>query len=140
TSEPPTANIKPTPVAAAPSKPSPIAGSKSTPRASIRPMITPAPVTTPTPTATVMPTTQVETQEGMSEGPMEHVTVYGSTSGSVRSTSPNIQTTQPILSLQQSQATAFVQPTQQQTTQEPATTIMEAVHSSQMERPSTSTA
>ncbi|XP_050989675.1 nucleoprotein TPR [Labeo rohita] len=142
TSEPPTANIKPTPVAAAPSKPSPIAGSKSTPRASIRPMITPAPVTTPTPTATVMPTTQVETQEALqsTEGPMEHVTVFGSTSGSVRSTSPNIQTTQPILSLQQSQATAFVQPTQQQTTQEPATTIMEAVHSSQMERPSTSTA
>lgn len=71
---------------------------------------------------------------------MEHVTVFGNTSGSVRSTSPNIQTTQPILSLQQSQATAFVQPTQQQTSQEPATTIIEAVHSSQMERPSTSTA
>ncbi|XP_043117020.1 LOW QUALITY PROTEIN: nucleoprotein TPR [Puntigrus tetrazona] len=142
TSEPPTANIKPTPVAAAPSKPSPIAGSKSTPRASIRPMITPAPVTTPTPTATVMPTTQVETQEALqsTEGPVEHVTVFGSTSGTVRSTSPNIQTTQPILSLQQSQATAFVQPTQQQTSQEPATTMMEAVHSSQMERPSTSTA
>uniref|UniRef100_A0A8C2HCG3 Nucleoprotein TPR n=1 Tax=Cyprinus carpio TaxID=7962 RepID=A0A8C2HCG3_CYPCA len=138
-SEPPTANIKPTPVAAAPSKPSPIAGSKSTPRASIRPMITPGPVTTPT--ATVMPTTQVETQEALqsTESPMEHVTVFGSTSGSVRSTSPNIQTTQPILSLQQSQATAFVQPTQQQTSPEPATTIMEAVHSSQMERPSTST-
>lgn len=66
TSEPPTANIKPTPVAATPSKPSPIAGSKSTPRASIRPMVTPAPVTTPT--ATVMPTTQVETQEGMAWG------------------------------------------------------------------------
>ncbi|XP_067310032.1 nucleoprotein TPR isoform X2 [Pseudorasbora parva] len=140
TSEPPTANIKPTPVAAAPSKPSPIAGSKSTPRASIRPMVTPAPATTPT--ATVMPTTQVETQEALQsiEGPLEHVTVFGSTSGSVRSTSPNIQNTQPILSLQQSQATAFVQPTQQQATQEPATTIMEAVHSSQMERPSTSTA
>ncbi|XP_052403719.1 nucleoprotein TPR [Carassius gibelio] len=140
TSEPPTANIKPTPVAAATSKPSPIAGSKSTPRASIRPMITPAPVTTPT--ATVMPTTQVETQEALqsTEGTMEHVTVFGSTSGSVRSTSPNIQTTQPILGLQQSQATAFVQPTQQQTSQEPATTLIEAVHSSQMERPSTSTA
>ncbi|XP_051768515.1 nucleoprotein TPR-like [Ctenopharyngodon idella] len=140
TSEPPTANIKPTPVAATPSKPSPIAGSKSTPRASIRPMVTPAPVTTPT--ATVMPTTQVETQEALQsiEGPLEHVTVFGSTSGSVRSTSPNIQTTQPILSLQQNQATAFVQPTQQQASQEPATTIMEAVHSSQMERPSTSTA
>nr|XP_009296772.1 nucleoprotein TPR isoform X1 [Danio rerio] len=139
-SEPPTANIKPTLVAATPSKPSPIAGSKSTPKASIRPMITPAPVTTPT--ATVMPTTQVETQEALqsTEGPLEHVTVFGSTSGSVRSTSPNIQTTQPILSLQQSQATAFVQPTQQQASQEPATSIMEAVHSSQMERPSTSTA
>uniref|UniRef100_A0A671N831 Nucleoprotein TPR n=1 Tax=Sinocyclocheilus anshuiensis TaxID=1608454 RepID=A0A671N831_9TELE len=140
TSEPPTANIKPTPVAAAPSKPSPNAGSKSTPRASIRPMITPGSVTTPT--ATVMPTTQVETQEALqsTESPMEHVTVFGSTSGSVRSTSPNIQATQPILSLQQSQATAFVQPTQQQTSPEPVTTIMEAVHSSQMERPSTSTA
>ncbi|XP_067218457.1 nucleoprotein TPR isoform X1 [Chanodichthys erythropterus] len=140
TSEPPTANIKPTPVAATPSKPSPIAGSKSTPRASIRPMVTPAPVTTPT--ATVMPTTQVETQEALQsiEGPLEHVTVFGSTSGSVRSTSPNIQTTQPMLSLQQNQATAFVQPTQQQASQESATTIMEAVHSSQMERPSTSTA
>uniref|UniRef100_A0A9J8BGN9 Nucleoprotein TPR n=1 Tax=Cyprinus carpio carpio TaxID=630221 RepID=A0A9J8BGN9_CYPCA len=140
TSEPPTANIKPTPVAATTNKPSPIAGGKSTPRASIRPMITPGPMTTPT--ATVMPTTQVETQEALqsSEGTMEHVTVFGNTSGSVRSTSPNIQTTQPILSLQQSQATAFVQPTQQQTSQEPATTIIEAVHSSQMERPSTSTA
>uniref|UniRef100_A0A673GXZ7 Nucleoprotein TPR n=1 Tax=Sinocyclocheilus rhinocerous TaxID=307959 RepID=A0A673GXZ7_9TELE len=140
TSEPPTANIKPTPVAAATSKPSPIAGSKSTPRASIRPMITPAPMTTPT--ATVMPTTQVETQEALqsTEGTMEHVMVFGSTSGSVRSTSPNIQTTQPILSLQQSQATAFVQPTQQQNSQEPTTTIIEAVHSSQMERSSTSTA
>lgn len=65
TSEPPTANIKPTPVTGAPGKPSPIAGSKSTPRASIRPMVTPAPMTTPT--ATVMPTT-VETQEGMTRG------------------------------------------------------------------------
>ncbi|KAI7809880.1 nucleoprotein TPR isoform X2 [Triplophysa rosa] len=140
TSEPPTANIKPTPVTGAPSKPSPIAGSKSTPRASIRPMITPAPVTTPT--ATVMPTTQVETQEAIqsTEGPVEHVTVFGSTSGTVRSTSPNIQTMQPILSLQQNQATAFVQPTQQQASQEATATIMEAVHSSQMERPSTSTA
>ncbi|XP_056597198.1 nucleoprotein TPR [Triplophysa dalaica] len=140
TSEPPTANIKPTPVASAPSKPSPIAGSKSTPRASIRPMVTPAPVTTPT--ATVMPTTQVETQEAIqsTEAPVEHVTVFGSASGTVRSTSPNIQTMQPILSLQQNQATAFVQPTQQQTSQEATATIMEVVHSSQMERPSTSTA
>ncbi|KAA0719100.1 Nucleoprotein TPR NPC-associated intranuclear protein [Triplophysa tibetana] len=140
TSEPPTANIKPTPVSGAPSKPSPIAGSKSTPRASIRPMITPAPATTPT--ATVMPNTQVETQEAIqsTEAPVEHVTVFGSASGTVRSTSPNIQTMQPILSLQQNQATAFVQPTQQQASQEATATIMEAVHSSQMERPSTSTA
>lgn len=139
TSEPPTANIKPTPVTGAPGKPSPIAGSKSTPRASIRPMVTPAPMSTPT--ATVMPTT-VETQEALqsTEGPVEHVTVFGSASGSVRSTSPNIQTMQPILSLQQNQATAFVQPTQQQASQEATATIMEAVHSSQMERPSTSTA
>uniref|UniRef100_A0A672QBG3 Nucleoprotein TPR n=1 Tax=Sinocyclocheilus grahami TaxID=75366 RepID=A0A672QBG3_SINGR len=119
-SEPPTANIKPTPLAATPSKPPAIPGNKSTPRASIKPMITPAPVPTPTPTATVMPTTQVESQEPMqsSEGPLEHVTVYGSASGSVRSTSPNVQTTlaQPLLNVQQqSQATAFIQPTQQQT-------------------------
>uniref|UniRef100_A0A8C1SEH5 Nucleoprotein TPR n=1 Tax=Cyprinus carpio TaxID=7962 RepID=A0A8C1SEH5_CYPCA len=118
--EPPTANIKPTPLAATPSKPPAIPGNKSTPRASIKPMITPAPVPTPTPTATVMPTTQVESQEPMqsSEGPLEHVTVYGSASGSVRSTSPNVQTTlaQPLLTVQQqSQATAFIQPTQQQT-------------------------
>lgn len=65
-SEPPTANIKPTPLVATPSKPPPIPGNKSTPRASIRPMITPATVPTPTPTATVMPTTQVDTQEGES--------------------------------------------------------------------------
>lgn len=45
-----------------------MAGNKSTPRASIRPMVTPATVTNPTttPTATVMPTTQVESQEGKS--------------------------------------------------------------------------
>uniref|UniRef100_A0A4W4GSX2 Nucleoprotein TPR n=1 Tax=Electrophorus electricus TaxID=8005 RepID=A0A4W4GSX2_ELEEL len=124
--EPPTANIKPTPVAGAASKPSPIPGSKSTPRASIRPMITPAPVTTPT--ATVMPTAQAETQEG------------NSTTLALRATSPNVQSTQPILTLQQSQVTAFVQPTQQQANQEPPSSVMEAVHSSQMERPSTSTA
>lgn len=68
TSDPPTANIKPTPVVSTPSKvtAAAIAGNKSTPRASIRPMVTPATVTNPTttPTATVMPTTQVETQEG----------------------------------------------------------------------------
>ncbi|XP_048338451.1 nucleoprotein TPR isoform X1 [Sphaerodactylus townsendi] len=154
TSEPPTANIKPTPVVSTPSKvtAAAIAGNKSTPRASIRPMVTPATVTNPTttPTATVMPTTQVETQEAMqSEGPVEHVPVFGSTSGSVRSTSPNVQTSlsQPILTVQQqTQATAFVQPTQQShpqiepAAQEPAPTILEVVQSSQIERPSTSTA
>ncbi|XP_070602426.1 nucleoprotein TPR isoform X2 [Erythrolamprus reginae] len=154
TSDPPTANIKPTPVVSTPSKvtAAAIPGNKPTPRASIRPMVTPATVTNPTttPTATVMPTTQVETQEAMqSEGPVEHVPVFGSTSGSVRSTSPNVQTSlsQPILTVQQqTQATAFVQPTQQShpqiepTTQEPSPGIMEVVQSSQMERPSTSTA
>ncbi|XP_051730318.1 translocated promoter region b, nuclear basket protein isoform X2 [Ctenopharyngodon idella] len=150
TSEPPTANIKPTPLAATPSKPPAIPGNKSTPRASIKPMITPAPVPTPTPTATVMPTTQVESQEPMqsSEGPLEHVTVYGSASGSVRSTSPNVQTNlaQPLLNVQQqSQATAFIQPTQQQTqppaepsNQEPPAAVM--LPTSQIDRPlSTST-
>uniref|UniRef100_A0A671P942 Nucleoprotein TPR n=1 Tax=Sinocyclocheilus anshuiensis TaxID=1608454 RepID=A0A671P942_9TELE len=149
-SEPPTANIKPTPLAATPSKPPAIPGNKSTPRASIKPMITPAPVPTPTPTATVMPTTQVESQEPMqsSEGPLEHVTVYGSASGSVRSTSPNVQTTlaQPLLNVQQqSQATAFIQPTQQQTqppaepsNQEPPAAVM--FPNPQLDRPlSTST-
>ncbi|XP_051581046.1 nucleoprotein TPR-like isoform X2 [Myxocyprinus asiaticus] len=149
TSEPPTANIKPTPLAATPSKPPAIPGNKSTPRASIKPMITPAPMPTPTPTATVMPTTQVESQEVMqsSEGPLEHVTVYGSASGSVRSTSPNVQTTmaQPLLNVQQSQATAFIQPTQQQTqhlaepsNQESTAAVM--IPASQLDRPlSTST-
>ncbi|XP_056337512.1 translocated promoter region b, nuclear basket protein isoform X2 [Danio aesculapii] len=150
TSDPPTANIKPTPLAATPSKPQVIPGNKSTPRASIKPMITPAPVPTPTPTATVMPTTQVESQEPMqsSESPLEHVTVYGSASGSVRSTSPNVQTTltQPLLNVQQqSQATAFIQPTQQQTqppaepsNQEPPAAVM--LPTSQLDRPlSTST-
>uniref|UniRef100_A0A8C1VJA9 Nucleoprotein TPR n=1 Tax=Cyprinus carpio TaxID=7962 RepID=A0A8C1VJA9_CYPCA len=150
TSEPPTANIKPTPLAATPSKPPASQGNKSTPRASIKPMITPAPVPTPTPTATVMPTTQVESQEPMqsSEGPLEHVTVYGSASGSVRSTSPNVQTTlaQPLLNFQQqSQATAFIQPTQQQTqppvepsNQEPPAAVM--LPNPQLESPfSTST-
>ncbi|NXU89868.1 TPR protein, partial [Xiphorhynchus elegans] len=154
TSDPPTANIKPTPVVSTPSKvtAAAIAGNKSTPRASIRPMVTPATVTNPTttPTATVMPTTQVETQEAMqSEGPVEHVPVFGSTSGSVRSTSPNVQPSlaQPLLTVQQqSQATAFVQPTQQShappepAAQEPAPAIVDVVQSSQMERPSTSTA
>lgn len=68
-SEPPTANIRPTPSTPSPSsKPSPSAGSKATPRASIRPMVTPAPVSIPTPTATVMPTTQTDSQEGESQG------------------------------------------------------------------------
>ncbi|XP_007667180.1 nucleoprotein TPR isoform X1 [Ornithorhynchus anatinus] len=153
-SDPPTANIKPTPVVSTPSKvtAAAIAGNKSTPRASIRPMVTPATVTNPTttPTATVMPTTQVETQEAIqSEGPVEHVPVFGSTSGSVRSTSPNVQPpiSQPILTVQQqTQATAFVQPTQQSLPQmEPANqelspSIVEVVQSSPIERPSTSTA
>uniref|UniRef100_A0A4W3JKZ7 Nucleoprotein TPR n=1 Tax=Callorhinchus milii TaxID=7868 RepID=A0A4W3JKZ7_CALMI len=149
-SEPPTANIKPTPLVATPSKvpAGTVPGSKSTPRASIRPMVTPATVTAPatTPTATVMPTTQVESQE---EGPVEHVTVFGSASGTVRSTSPNIPNlSQPILTVQQqqTQATAFVQPTQQTlqqvepANQEPSATIVELVQTSQIERPSTSTA
>uniref|UniRef100_A0A8D3CRV0 Nucleoprotein TPR n=1 Tax=Scophthalmus maximus TaxID=52904 RepID=A0A8D3CRV0_SCOMX len=67
-SEPPTANIRPTPSTPSPSnKPSPSPGSKSTPRASIRPMVTPATVPIPTPTATVMPTTQTDSQEGESK-------------------------------------------------------------------------
>uniref|UniRef100_A0A674DEN2 Nucleoprotein TPR n=1 Tax=Salmo trutta TaxID=8032 RepID=A0A674DEN2_SALTR len=144
--QPPTANIKPTTVSGgAPSKPSPIPGNKSTPRASIRPMV---PVTMPTPTATVMPHTQSESQEALqsSEGgtPVEHLSVFGSTSGSVRSTSPSVQNIthsqfQPI----SSQATAFVQPTQQQQappTAEPASQEAEAGPSGQVERPSTSTA
>ncbi|XP_053460360.1 nucleoprotein TPR isoform X3 [Nycticebus coucang] len=153
TSDPPTANIKPTPVVSTPSKvtAAAMAGNKPTPRASIRPMVTPATVTNPTttPTATVMPT-QVELQEAMqSEGPVEHVPVFGSTSGSVRSTSPNVQPSlsQPILTVQQQiQATAFVQPTQQTHAQiEPANqelspNILEVVQSSPVERPSTSTA
>uniref|UniRef100_A0A672ZEQ7 Nucleoprotein TPR n=1 Tax=Sphaeramia orbicularis TaxID=375764 RepID=A0A672ZEQ7_9TELE len=147
TSEPPTANIKPTPVVATAGKQAVNPGNKPTPRASIRPMITPATVPTPTPTATVMPTTQVETQEAMqsTEGPpVEHVTVYGSASGSVRSASPNVQTTlaSPMLTVQQvqTQATAFVQPTQQQSMthaepapQEPPPVVIEATPSSQVE-------
>ncbi|KAL0965926.1 hypothetical protein UPYG_G00288040 [Umbra pygmaea] len=142
--QPPTANIKPTPVTCGtPGKPSPIPGNKSTPRASIRPMV---PVTVPTPMATVMPTTQSDSQEALqsSEGgnPVEHVSVFGSTSGSVRSTSPNVQTPSHSQSIS-SQATAFVQPTQQHqaiSTTEPASHEAEAGTSGQMERPSTSTA
>ncbi|XP_054904526.1 translocated promoter region b, nuclear basket protein isoform X2 [Poeciliopsis prolifica] len=150
TSEPPTANIKPTPVVATASKQPVNPGNKPTPRASIRPMITPVPP--PTPTATVMPTTQVETQEAMQSTeapPVEHVTVYGSASGSVRSASPNVQTTLagPMLTVQQTQtqATAFVQPTQQQSVthpepdnREPSPVMIEATPSSQVEWPSTS--
>lgn len=81
---------------------------------------------------------------------MEHVTVYGSASGSVRSASPNVQTTlaSPMLTVQQTQtqATAFVQPTQQQSVthtepanQEPPPVVIEATPSSQqVEWPSTS--
>uniref|UniRef100_A0A8C8I153 Nucleoprotein TPR n=1 Tax=Oncorhynchus tshawytscha TaxID=74940 RepID=A0A8C8I153_ONCTS len=84
-----------------------------------------------------------------SEGPLEHVTVYGSASGSVRSTSPSVQTANPVLAVQQTQTTAFVQPTQQQSLPhtEPANqeqplapVVIEAAPSSQVERPSTSTA
>jgi nucleoprotein TPR len=84
-----------------------------------------------------------------SEGPVEHVPVFGSTSGSVRSTSPNVQPSisQPILTVQQqTQATAFVQPTQQShpqiepANQELSSNIVEVVQSSPVERPSTSTA
>lgn len=83
-----------------------------------------------------------------SEGPPEHVTVYGSASGSVRSTSPSVQTANPVLVVQQTQTTAFVQPTQQQSLphtepanqEQPPAPVMEAAPSSQMERPSTSTA
>ncbi|XP_053286450.1 translocated promoter region b, nuclear basket protein isoform X2 [Pleuronectes platessa] len=154
TSETPTANIKPTPVVATAGKQPVNPGNKPTPRASIRPMITPATVPTPTPTATVMPTSQVETQEAIqsTEGPpVEHVTVYGSASGSVRSASPNVQTSlaSPMLTVQQTQTqtqtTAFVQPTQQQSVshaepanQEPPTLVIEATPSSQVEWPSTS--
>lgn len=77
-----------------------------------------------------------------SESPLEHVTVYGSASGSVRSTSPNVQTTlaQPLLNVQQqNQATAFIQPTQQQTqppaeqsNQEPTAAVM--LPTSQLDR------
>lgn len=81
--------------------------------------------------------------------PVEHVTVYGSASGSVRSASPNVQTTlaSPMLTVQQTQtqATAFVQPTQQQsvthaesTNQEPPPVIIEAAQSSQVDWPAAS--
>ncbi|XP_068457993.1 nucleoprotein TPR-like isoform X2 [Clinocottus analis] len=118
-SDPPTANIRPTTSTPSPSsKPSPSPGSKATPRASIRPMVTPATVPIPTPTATVMPTTQTDSQEAlMSSGASVH-----STSSGLVNTSINQPTS--------TQATAFVQPTQQQAANQDAG--MEA------ERPSTS--
>ncbi|XP_024129067.1 nucleoprotein TPR isoform X2 [Oryzias melastigma] len=121
--EPPTANIRPTPSTPSPSnKPSTSTGSKATPRASIRPMVTPATVPTPTPTATVMPTTQAESQESlMSAGASVH-----STSSSLMNTQTSM--TQPT----STQATAFVQPTQQQAASQDAGSSTEA------ERPSTS--
>uniref|UniRef100_A0A3Q3G582 Translocated promoter region a, nuclear basket protein n=1 Tax=Labrus bergylta TaxID=56723 RepID=A0A3Q3G582_9LABR len=122
-SDPPTANIRPTPSTPSPSnKPSPSPGSKATPRASIRPMVTPATVPVPTPTATVMPTTQTDSQEAqISSGPSVHST------GSISVNTP-VSLTQPT----STQATAFVQPTQQQAANQDAGTSMEA------ELPSTS--
>lgn len=122
-SEPPTANIRPTPSTPSPSnKPSPSTGSKATPRASIRPMVTPATVPVPTPTATVMPTTQTESQEALI-----------STGAPVHSTSsPLMNTPSSLTQPTSTQATAFVQPTQQQAASQDAGSSMEA------ERPSTS--
>ncbi|XP_033959662.1 LOW QUALITY PROTEIN: nucleoprotein TPR [Pseudochaenichthys georgianus] len=122
-SDPPTANIRPTTSTPSPSnKPSPSQGSKSTPRASIRPMVTPATVSIPTPTATVMPTTQTDSQEVlMGAGAAVH-----STSSSLVNTPTSM--TQPT----STQATAFVQPTQQQAANQDAGPSMDA------ERPSTS--
>ncbi|XP_056276506.1 nucleoprotein TPR-like isoform X2 [Pseudoliparis swirei] len=118
-SDPPTANIRPTTSTPSPSgKPSPSPGSKATPRASIRPMVTEATVPVPTPTATVMPTTQSDSQEApMSSGTSVHSTCSGLVTVSMN---------QPT----SSQVTAFVQPTQQQAANQDA--AMEA------ERPSTS--
>ncbi|XP_029309267.1 nucleoprotein TPR-like, partial [Cottoperca gobio] len=122
-SDPPTANIRPTTSTPSPSnKPSPSPGSKATPRASVRPMVTPATVPIPTPTATVMPTTQTDSQEVlMTAGAVVH-----STSSSLVNTPTSI--TQPT----STQATAFVQPTQQQAANQDSGLSMEA------ERPSTS--
>ncbi|XP_063742334.1 nucleoprotein TPR-like isoform X2 [Eleginops maclovinus] len=122
-SDPPTANIRPTTSTPSPSsKPSPSQGSKAPPRASIRPMVTPASVPIPTPTATVMPTTQTDSQEGlMGAGAAVH-----STSSSLVNTPTSM--TQPT----STQATAFVQPTQQQAANQDAGPSMGA------ERPSTS--
>ncbi|XP_041658581.1 nucleoprotein TPR-like isoform X2 [Cheilinus undulatus] len=124
-SDPPTANIRPTPSTPSPSnKPSPSPGSKATPRASIRPMVTPATLPVPTPTATVMPTTQTDSQEVLiSAGASTH------SAGSILVNTP-LSLTQPA----SIQATAFVQPTQQQAANQDAGPSTEA------ERPSTSTA
>uniref|UniRef100_A0A8C4ZFU3 Nucleoprotein TPR n=1 Tax=Gadus morhua TaxID=8049 RepID=A0A8C4ZFU3_GADMO len=133
TSDPPTANIRPTPSTTSPSnKPNPASGNKSTPRASIRPMVTPATVSMPTPTATVMPTTQTDSQEGNQEvGRVNRK--LGGTSGSVHSTSSGLGNTPTSLSQpSSSQATAFVQPTQQQASNQ------EVASSMDQERPSTS--
>uniref|UniRef100_A0A3Q1GAB7 Translocated promoter region a, nuclear basket protein n=1 Tax=Acanthochromis polyacanthus TaxID=80966 RepID=A0A3Q1GAB7_9TELE len=117
-SEPPTANIRPTPSTPSPSnKPSPSPGSKATPRASIRPMVTPATLTIPTPTATVMPTTQTDILNSSS--------VHSTTSALVNTPTSITQPTS-------TQTTAFVQPTQQQAANQDAASSMEA------ERPSTS--
>ncbi|KAM9845249.1 nucleoprotein TPR-like [Aulostomus maculatus] len=115
--EPPTANIRPTPSTPSPSnKPSPSPSSKATPRASIRPM------PMPTPTATVMPTTQTDSQEVLiSAG----ASVHSSSSGLVNTPTSVTQPTS-------TQTTAFVQPTQQQAANQDAGSSMEA------ERPSTS--
>uniref|UniRef100_A0A3Q3IRA9 Nucleoprotein TPR n=1 Tax=Monopterus albus TaxID=43700 RepID=A0A3Q3IRA9_MONAL len=130
-SEPPTANIRPTPSTPSPSsKPNPSPGSKATPRASIRPMVTPASVPIPTPTATVMPTTQTDSQEGESMREKESRTYAGASVHSTSSSLVNAPTsiTQPT----STQATAFVQPTQQQAANQDTGSSIEA------ERPSTS--
>ncbi|XP_030607280.1 nucleoprotein TPR-like isoform X1 [Archocentrus centrarchus] len=122
-SEPPTANIRPTPSTPSPSnKPSPSSGSKATPRASIRPLVTLVAVPIPTPMATVMPTTQTDSQEALMN-----------TSASVHSTSSSlVNTPTSITQPSSTQATAFVQPTQQQTASQDAGPSVEA------EQPSTS--
>ncbi|XP_057713780.1 nucleoprotein TPR-like isoform X1 [Corythoichthys intestinalis] len=122
-SEPPTANIRPTPSTPSPSnKPTPAPGSKSTPRASIRPMVTPAAVPMPTPTATVMPTTQTESQEVLTAGATAHTVIS------------SLNTLTSITQPTSTQATAFVQPTQQQATSQDVGSSIDA------ERPSTSSA
>uniref|UniRef100_A0A3B4B2R2 Uncharacterized protein n=1 Tax=Periophthalmus magnuspinnatus TaxID=409849 RepID=A0A3B4B2R2_9GOBI len=135
-SEPPTANIRPTPSTPSPSsKPTPTPGSKATPRASIRPMVTPPSVPTPTPTATVMPTTQADSQEGKSLFNNLFFTVSLGTGSSVHSTSSSLSNTPTTIAQPtSSQATAFVQPTQQQSSNQEPGSSMEA------ERPSTSSA